>query len=71
MIDRTDIDMIKYLKNSSGKEKFKRLDILGENIKSDKECLSKRVITGRILSWQFTYHVRTKQVGVILIEKGY
>lgn len=71
MIDCTDAGMIKYLKNSSCKGKLKKqLDIFGETIKSDIEHLSKRIVAQRILTWQFTYHVRTKQVGMILIKKG-
>lgn len=73
MIGYADAVMVKYLKNSSCKDKLKRLDIFGETIKSDIECLSKRIIAQRILTWQFTYHVRTNKstVGMILILKGY
>lgn len=69
VIDQADTSMIKCLKNSSCKDKLKRLDIFGENISSDIECLSKRIIAQRILTWQFPYHVTTKQVRMILIER--
>lgn len=67
LIDHTDEGMIKYLKNNTCKDKLKRLGIFGENIKSDIKCPLKRITVQRNLSWQFTYHVRTKQVEMILI----